>query len=81
MVNFVLPPLPAILPTALDKWSPLRGLTVPQNTTKQKKKKSQQLYFWVEHMYKTVKLPKDKNNKWKRLKQNYDIFLRHCTTR
>ena len=28
IVNFVLPPLPAILPIALDKWSPLRGLTV-----------------------------------------------------
>ena len=27
MVNLVFPPLPAILPMALDKWSPFRGLT------------------------------------------------------
>lgn len=27
MVNLVFPPLPAILPIALDRWSPFRGLT------------------------------------------------------
>lgn len=34
MVNFVFPPLPAILPMALDKWSPFRGLTVKPNHVK-----------------------------------------------
>lgn len=27
MVNLVFPPLPAILPIALDRWSPFKGLT------------------------------------------------------
>lgn len=34
MVNFVFPPLPAILPMALDKWSPFRGLTAKPNHVK-----------------------------------------------
>lgn len=32
MVNFVLPPFPAILPIARDKWSPFRGLTAKTQT-------------------------------------------------
>ena len=28
IVNFVFPPVPAILPIALDKWSPFNGFTV-----------------------------------------------------
>ena len=27
IVNFVFPPFPAILPIALDKWSPFKGFT------------------------------------------------------
>lgn len=32
IVNFVLPPIPAILPIALDKWSPFSGLTKRKET-------------------------------------------------
>lgn len=30
MVNLVFPPLPAILPIALDRWSPFKGLTTQE---------------------------------------------------
>lgn len=33
MVNLVFPPLPAILPIALDRWSPFRGLTKEERQT------------------------------------------------
>lgn len=34
MVNLVFPPFPAILPMALDKWSPFRGFTARERREK-----------------------------------------------
>lgn len=34
MVNLVFPPFPAILPMALDKWSPFRGFTAKTENTR-----------------------------------------------
>lgn len=72
MVNFVFPPLPAILPTALDKWSPLRGLTVSGKEIKRQSKTIIDI-----SRYKTYTRP------WniQMTKRTVTSFLRHCTTR
>lgn len=45
MVNLVFPPFPAILPMALDKWSPFRGFTA--NTQRKQLNTHQEIGHWV----------------------------------